>query len=248
MFKLRPFELEYLLLEPFMYPLYIRVRKHLLRIARSYSSPPDILDVGGRKSHYTIGVPANITIIDLPRETEIQKMKKLGINGEIIDKTLERRSNVRRMLFDDMTRCAFPDNSFDCVVSVEVLEHVEEDDLFVRQVSRVLKPGGCFLMTTPNGEYFDIKEVNNPDNKRFYTREQLRTLLGAHFTEVEVNYSVPHSAFRKLGKKNWSPRRPLRTGMSMIGNFINSIEDRRASVRNKADGTYHLIAVAQKAS
>ena len=70
--------------------------------------------MGGRKSHYTIGIPAQITISDLPRETDIQKRLNLGITQDIIEQTLKRRSNVREMLFDDMTQSKLPDEPFDC--------------------------------------------------------------------------------------------------------------------------------------
>src|SRR6185503_2088638 len=101
---MKAFEYVYLLAEPFLPPLYRKVRGQLLKIAKSKPNEPDILDVGGRKSHYTVGVPANITIIDLPRESEIQRSLNLGINPEIIESTSMRRTNVREMLLDDMTK------------------------------------------------------------------------------------------------------------------------------------------------
>lgn len=44
----------------------------------------------------------------------------------------------------------FPDNYFDIVFSNEVLEHVEDDKKAVHEVIRVLKPGGYFVVFTPN--------------------------------------------------------------------------------------------------
>ena len=43
---------------------------------------------------------------------------------------------------------------FDCVVITEIIEHVAHPDEFLLQVSRLLKPGGYVVMTTPNGLYF----------------------------------------------------------------------------------------------
>ena len=42
------------------------------------------------------------------------------------------------------------DQSFDLAYSVEVLEHLEDQFLFFREVHRVLRPGGRFVLTTPN--------------------------------------------------------------------------------------------------
>jgi SAM-dependent methyltransferase len=238
------FELLYLALEPFLAPLHKRVRRHLLKISSGFAEKAEILDVGGRKSHYTIGVPALITVTDLPRETDIQKELNLGISNEIIEATLRRRSNIRGMLYDDMTRSNLSEESFDGVVAVEVLEHVERDDLFVENVSRVLRPGGVFLMTTPNG---DAVKNTNPDHKRHYTRAQLHALLSAHFAEVDVHYAIKGGYFRARGLRPWSVRRPVQTIMSMMGNVVNSLQSAPDRLRYSMESTRHLIAIARKA-
>lgn len=43
-----------------------------------------------------------------------------------------------------------PDDQFDCVVSIEVLEHLENHARFIRECVRVTKPGGLLIFTTPN--------------------------------------------------------------------------------------------------
>lgn len=242
---MKPFELTYLGAQPFYSSLHRQVRKRLRRICRSHPNQAEILDVGGRKSHYTIGLPARITITELPRETELQETLHLGINDEIIAQIKRRRSNVQQVIFDDMTSSALPDDSFDVIVAIEVLEHVEEDALFIEQVHRVLKPGGVFLMTTPNG---DFVRNTNPDHKRHYRRQQLLALLTATFAKADVQYAVAGGAWYQHGLKSWSPRRPARTLLSMTGNFINGFTSNRPSLARQAHGTQHLLAVARKRS
>jgi SAM-dependent methyltransferase len=43
-----------------------------------------------------------------------------------------------------------PDESFDCVVSIEVAEHVENHTRFVWELLRVTRQGGTIILTTPN--------------------------------------------------------------------------------------------------
>lgn len=42
------------------------------------------------------------------------------------------------------------DASFDCIVSIEVIEHVESHSHFISELVRLLKPGGTLIISTPN--------------------------------------------------------------------------------------------------
>ncbi len=230
--------------EPILPPLYKQVRAKLLGEVRNFADKPLILDVGGRKSPYTIGVPARVSIIDLPRNTELQSALNLGVSEAIFQQLKSKRSDIESVILADITNSDLPSEHYDIVVSVEVLEHVEDDETFVAEVSRVLKPGGRFIMTTPNG---DFVENRNPDHKRHYKREELRSLLGRHFEDVSVEYAIAGGYFRKLGLRSWSASRPVWTASSIIGNIVNSVQSSRKNIGNEAVGTHHLIAIAGKA-
>lgn len=45
-----------------------------------------------------------------------------------------------------------PDDEFDCVVSIDVLEHLEQDQPFLMEMKRVLKSNGKAVVTVPNGD------------------------------------------------------------------------------------------------
>ncbi|MEZ5038291.1 MAG: methyltransferase domain-containing protein [Saprospiraceae bacterium] len=56
---------------------------------------------------------------------------------------------------------SFPDNHFDLIISVEVIEHVGEPQQMMAEISRVLKPGGLVLMTFPSLEFpFTYDPIN----------------------------------------------------------------------------------------
>jgi SAM-dependent methyltransferase len=48
------------------------------------------------------------------------------------------------------TALPFAERSFDVVMSFDVLEHIPDSDAHLREVRRVLKPGGSYLLQTPN--------------------------------------------------------------------------------------------------
>jgi SAM-dependent methyltransferase len=238
------FELAYLCAGPFVLPLHQTVRRRLIQLARTYPGAR-ILDVGGRKSHYTVGVPGRLVVTDVPRATALQRQLNLGVTDAICGQVRARRSNIEAVLLDDMTRSSLPDAAFDIVVAVEVLEHVEDDEAFVRHVRRVLRPGGTFLMTTPNG---DAVPNSNPDHKRHYTRASLGDLLVRHFDAVTVEYAVAGGRFRRLGLRPWSLSRPWFSAVGMVANLVNAVQSARPSIGRRAQGTRHLIATARRAS
>lgn len=75
----------------------------------------------------------------------------------------------------------FEDESFDFVVSFQVIEHIANDRGFVDEVRRVLRPGGKFIVSTPNRP---MSLTRNPWHVREYRPEQLARLLSM-FASVE---------------------------------------------------------------
>ncbi len=47
-------------------------------------------------------------------------------------------------------RLPFEDAHFDATISIEVIEHVEDQFAFLRELVRITKPGGLIVVTTPN--------------------------------------------------------------------------------------------------
>ena len=74
------------------------------------------------------------------------------------------------------------DNQFDYVVSFQVIEHIKKDTAFVKEIHRVLKPGGKFIHTTPNKK---MSLSRNPWHIREYTVNELADLLTAVFSSVD---------------------------------------------------------------
>ena len=78
---------------------------------------------------------------------------------------------------------AYADNSFDWVVSFQVIEHIQDDGFFLKEIHRVLKPGGRALLTTPNRP---MSLSRNPWHIREYTAEELTQLAKKYFSQVSM--------------------------------------------------------------
>lgn len=86
-----------------------------------------------------------------------------------------------RMKVPELTN--IPSNIFDYVIAFQVIEHIPDDNFFVKEISRVLKKGGCLLLTTPNKT---ASFTRNPWHVREYEPHQLADRLKLYFSEVNL--------------------------------------------------------------
>ena len=97
----------------------------------------------------------------------------------------------------DATRLPFANESFDCVVTSEVLEHIHDDVAALSELVRVLKPGGTFAATVPSWlpekiNWMLSDEYHAPfvvgGHVRIYTADDLR----AKISEQGLRISSQH--------------------------------------------------------
>jgi len=82
-----------------------------------------------------------------------------------------------------------PEASFDVVVAFEIIEHLSDWRGFLREVRRVLLPGGQFLVSTPNKVYYAEARAElgpNPFHAHEFEYEEFRQELLAVFPGVAL--------------------------------------------------------------
>ncbi len=89
----------------------------------------------------------------------------------------EKKLGKGRVVEGRCTALPFPDNSLDAITALDVLEHVDRDDIAVGEFARVLKPGGILVVTVPAlpSLWSDWDVVLH--HHRRYTRNSLHALL-----------------------------------------------------------------------
>lgn len=99
------------------------------------------------------------------------------------DTDISGHSNVefRKQLLPSLAGIA--DNTFDFAVTFQVIEHIQDDKAFVKEIHRVLKPGGKLLLSTPNRL---MSLTRNPWHIREYTASELKNILLSVFSKVEM--------------------------------------------------------------
>lgn len=99
----------------------------------------------------------------------------------------------------DGKRTPFDDNSFEQVVIVDFLEHIETDALFIDELFRIIKPGGRLVINVPNPREgllrrlrFALGQTDQAHGhvRAGYSLPQLRSLCKGRF---EVNQGTGYS-------------------------------------------------------
>ena len=91
----------------------------------------------------------------------------------------------------DGMKLPFRTNSFDAVISFQVIEHIQPNIVvsFLSEINRVMKRNGRFLVSTPNSELrlLPFQKPFNPEHKKEYKANELQKLLTRIFDRVEIH-------------------------------------------------------------
>jgi len=139
-------------------------------LARRYLKPADrVLDVASGKGfggNMLAEVASSVTCADLD-QSKLEEGRKLFP-----------RDNLA-FARQDVTAMNFSDDSFDVVVSMETIEHMEDVDLYLAELRRVLKPGGRAILSTPQNCIGHIPLT--PAHIREFSLDELRSDCARHF-------------------------------------------------------------------
>lgn len=112
----------------------------------------------------------------------------LELSSDACDYTdaLMRLSDVKVDVVDLNTeKLPYPDSTYDLVTCTEVLEHLEHYRETIREVHRIVKPGGVFVLTTPN-------ILNLKSRIRFMVFGFYNLFGPLHFNESELHSAGGH--------------------------------------------------------
>jgi SAM-dependent methyltransferase len=213
---------------------YERSSKRFTRSMVPSDMPLRILDVGcgtginaaqlTRNGHEVFGIDVS--------PVAIEKFRAKGLQGSVV--------NI------EAGPLPLPADSFDMVYASEVIEHCVDTMGFLRNICRVLKPGGTLLLSTPNSAFWAYRvmallglaasEYQHPGHVRFFSKRSLSTSIGkAGFVITAV--SARHM-YLILGRRIGDPLAQL---LQIVG-FQK--EPRFAT----GDHFWQLSAFAQRAS
>jgi 2-polyprenyl-3-methyl-5-hydroxy-6-metoxy-1,4-benzoquinol methylase len=151
-------------------PIHQRLYKAYV-VAKEYVKG-DVLEVGcgeGRGVDVLINQSRSFTAVD-KIESVIKSLSTKFPQGKFLSMNIPPLGSLK-------------DNTYDFVVSFQVIEHIQDDELFLREIHRVLKPGGTALLTTPNRK---MSLTRNPWHIREYLPAELKGLAAKIFAVVQM--------------------------------------------------------------
>lgn len=102
---------------------------------------------------------AGLSMLDLPCGAGAFSARLAQLGADVTPMDIEAvepfyGDRGKRVLGDANLPLPFPDGSFDVVVTIEGIEHLENPSFFLRECARVTKPGGWIFLSTPNVDSF----------------------------------------------------------------------------------------------
>ena len=168
---------------------YLRTAKSQVRLIQKYARGTNLLDIGCAQGFFLFSaskVGYTTKGIEISQDAAAYAIKEFGLD-------------VEAKPFEELR---FPENSFDVVTLWQVLEHVPYPLMVLKEVHRILKPGGLVIASTPNIEgipakilrkkWWDIKRLHI---NQFTTKTLADILHNAGFKNMS---SVSYRGFVSL--------------------------------------------------
>jgi SAM-dependent methyltransferase len=148
--------------------------------------------------------PESLTGMDLSEEAVAEAGRRLGGEADVL------RADVRDLPFDD--------GSFDMVVCFEVIEHIDRQPDALEELKRVLRPGGVFLISSPNR---DVYPPGNPHHVREYRPDELQAELEQRFENVQLYRQHPWLASALLTDESLAGDEPREVLAAAVGERLD---------------------------
>ncbi|WP_244099308.1 glycoside hydrolase family 99-like domain-containing protein [Burkholderia gladioli] len=181
---------------------------HRYLVARRLCAGKRVLDIAcgeGYGSYALSRAAALVTGVDISEEAVQHARAAYGHRADNLDFVVGSAADI-----------PLDDASFDIVVSFETIEHHDQHEAMIREIKRVLRPGGLVVISSPNKhEYSDVTGYSNPWHVKELYLDEFESLLRGTFAKVDLygQRVVTGSLLaalrpREAGLKSWRQDEP----------------------------------------
>lgn len=144
-----------------------------------------------------------------------------GVFGQEVSRPAveQARSFGFEVFHGDLVEAEYPDSHFDVVTASEIIEHLPDPGVVLREVARILRPGGLLWATTPFARSLSFRLMklewsilSPPEHVQLYSKQGMRRMLEqAGFHDIKLKTyglnpaEIVHFYRSKLGGKHPNP-------------------------------------------
>ncbi|MGA1839391.1 MAG: glycosyltransferase [bacterium] len=107
----------------------------------------------------------------------------------------------------DAVQLPFRDNVFDVVVSFETIEHLIEYENFLKEIKRILKKSGIFIVSTPNKSNYQAigSDGKNPFHFKEFYLDEFNSLLKKYFYNIDTYGQNCNQLYKNIEGNKYIP-------------------------------------------
>jgi 2-polyprenyl-3-methyl-5-hydroxy-6-metoxy-1,4-benzoquinol methylase len=187
---------------------YLRTAESQVSLVRKYANGTNLLDIGCAQGFFLFGAAkAGYTTkgIEIAQDAAAYARKEFGLDIEIKP-------------FEELR---FAENHFDVVTLWQVLEHVPYPLMMLKEVHRILKPGGVLVVSTPNIEAMPAKMLR----KRWWDIKRLHI---NQFTTRTLTDILQNTGFKNISSASYRGFVSLSILLTMVLKYLGVYEQLKA--------------------
>lgn len=138
-------------------------RRQLVRQLITQKRPQKILDIG-------CGTGETLSFI----KSLFPKSLVYGVDTSIRALNYSRARGHKKIYKSNALNLPFKDNTFDVILFLDVLEHIEKDVEAIKEAQKKLKKNGSIIITSPGLQFIWSKHDSEQGHKRRYTRRRIQ--------------------------------------------------------------------------
>jgi len=168
----------------------------------------DVLDIG------SVGQTVSYNMWEAYKKVELKSLTGIDLPGvkettqEVFQRSVD--DSDERIVFGNMEDYQF-NRKFDVAVAGDVIEHVNNQGLFLQNIHKHLKDDGRFVFTTPNAKWLTVILKPNPTHTVWHDKYTLERILDMNGFKMSEFYF-----YRGNKPRYWFPKNILAWRQAML--------------------------------